>query len=223
MIAFKRLSLQDFLKSYPTLTPTQKEMEHFQKQITQMLQGSQSHHREKSQEQEISEFLNTTFAYRCRSRDNIDLAILQEGRVSVILEVKALGNKNEFPSSPDNPLSKALYEAILYFLRETHKEHNNSIKHIILCTPSEFFVFDATKFLIFSSDKHIKTLYKNCDEKRGDRQKHREILQRLTLLPLHCFLPRDSLHLLLSQLSPRSSTYLHPPKPSSPPQISQHH
>lgn len=169
MIAFKRLSLQDFLKPYPILTPTQKEIEHFQRQITQMLQDSQSHHREKSQEQEISEFLNSSFAYRCRSRDNIDLAILQEGRVSVILEVKALGNKSEFSNSPDNPLSKALYEAILYFLRETYKEHNNSIKHIILCTPSEFFVFDATKFLIFSSDKHIKTLYKNCDEKEGDR------------------------------------------------------
>ena len=167
MITFKRLSLQDFLKSYSTPTPSQKEIELFQKQIAQMLQGSQAHHREKSQEQEISELLNTTFAYRCRSRDNIDLAILQEGRVSVILEVKSLENKSEFPSSPDNPLSKALYEAILYFLRETYKEHNNSLKHIILCTPCEFFIFDATQFLIFSKDKYIKSFYKNCDEKEG--------------------------------------------------------
>lgn len=56
-------------------------------------------------------------------------------------------------------------EAILYFLRES--QTNNSIKHILLCNPYEFYVFDARSFKVFSEDKKIQKLYTNCDKGEG--------------------------------------------------------
>ena len=165
MITFKRTSLEDFVKSYSPKTPSNDDIntleEHIQAFFSKALGGSG----EEYQKNEINSFLKNVFDYDCNTKDRIDSAIYADGVAQVLIEVKALG-KSGFPKSPDNPISTALSESILYFLRE-FRASNNSIKHIILCTPYEFFIFDAKSFLIFERDKHIKELHNNCDAKKG--------------------------------------------------------
>ena len=165
MITFKRTSLEDFVKSYSPKTPSKDDINAFEGHIQVFFSKALGSSGEEYQKNEINSFLKNVFDYDCNTKDRIDSAIYADGIAQVLIEVKALG-KSGFPKSPDNPISTALSESILYFLREFHAG-NNSIKHIILCTPCEFFIFDAKSFLIFERDKHIKELHNNCDAKKG--------------------------------------------------------
>ena len=165
MITFKRTSLEDFVKSYSPKTPSKDDINAFEGHIQAFFSKALGSSGEEYQKNEINSFLKNVFDYDCNTKDRIDSAIYADGIAQVLIEVKALG-KSGFPKSPDNPISTALSESILYFLRE-FRASNNSIKHIILCTPCEFFIFDAKSFLIFERDKHIKELHNNCDAKKG--------------------------------------------------------
>lgn len=167
MITFKPTPLKDFIKSHSPTNPTQEVIERFSKKIELFLQKANTQDDEEFQKNEINKLLAKVYGYDCNTKGKIDSAIYVDGEAQVLIEVKALANKNEFAKSSDNPLSKALCESILYFLREIKQGNNNSIKHIILCNPCEFFIFDAKKFLLFAEDKTIKKLYKNCDDKEG--------------------------------------------------------
>ncbi len=85
----------------------------------------------------------------------------------MLIEVKALNNKTEFPKNRENPLSKAFCQMVLYFLEEIEKEKNNSLKHTIICNVHEFFLFDCKDLLFLKEDKRIKKFYKNYDKKEG--------------------------------------------------------
>lgn len=137
----------------------------FKANIDEFLQKVITQDDEEFQKNEINKFLAKVYGYDCNTKGRVDSAIYIENEAQVLIEVKALKNKAEFPK--DIPLSKAFYESILYFLRETQKNNNNSIKHIVLCNPYEFYIFDAPSFNIFSKDTKIKKLYKNCDSKEG--------------------------------------------------------
>ena len=167
MITFKSTPLKEFIKSHSPTNPTQEVIERFSKEIELFLQKANTQDDEEFQKNEINKLLAKVYGYDCNTKGKIDSAIYVDGEAQVLIEVKALANKNEFAKSSDNPLSKALCESILYFLREIKQGNNNSIKHIILCNPCEFFIFDAKKFLLFAEDKTIKKLYKNCDDKEG--------------------------------------------------------
>ena len=165
MIIFKHISLEDFVKSYNPTPPLRDDINAFEGHIQAFFSKALGSSGEEYQKNEINSFLKNVFDYDCNTKDRIDSAIYADGIAQVLIEVKALG-KSGFPKSPDNPISTALSESILYFLRE-FRASNNSIKHIILCTPCEFFIFDAKSFLIFERDKHIKELHNNCDAKKG--------------------------------------------------------
>ena len=165
MITFKRTSLEDFVKSYNPTPPLRDDINAFEGHIQAFFSKALGGNGEEYQKNEINSFLKNVFDYDCNTKDRIDSAIYVDGIAQVLIEVKALG-KSGFPKSPDNPISTALSESILYFLRE-FRASNNSIKHIILCTPCEFFIFDAKSFLIFKNDEHIKKLHENCDAKKG--------------------------------------------------------
>ena len=65
--------------------------------------------------------------------------------------------------------SKALYESILYYLREWHKHKNNDIKHIILCTAKEFYIIKGLDYhRLFVKNKDIERAYNNCDFNKGN-------------------------------------------------------
>lgn len=95
----------------------------------------------------------------------MDSAIYVGKEAWVLIEVKALNNRNEFPKDRENPLSKAFCQMVFYFLKEI--ENNNSLKHAIICNVHEFFLFDCKDLFFLKEDNRIKKLHKNCDSKEG--------------------------------------------------------
>lgn len=174
MITFKPTPLKDFIKSHSPTNPTQEVIERFSKEIELFLQKANTQDDEEFQKNEINKLLAKVYGYDCNTKGKIDSAIYVDGEAQVLIEVKALKNTAQFPTQ-STLVSKALCESILYFLREKgypdiSHHSNNSIKHIILCNPYEFYIFDATSFETFLKDKTIEKLYKNCDGKEGTNQ-----------------------------------------------------
>ncbi|WP_305865065.1 class I SAM-dependent DNA methyltransferase [Helicobacter pylori] len=167
MIRFTRISLKDFIKKYNSPTPTKETIENFEKEINSLLENAPRQDDEEFQKNEINSFLKNTYSYRCNTNKKVDSAIYVDGEVQVLIEVKALNKKTEFPKNKENPLSKAFCQMVLYFLEEREKEKNNSLKHTIICNAHEFFLFDCKDLLFLNEDKRIKKFYKNYAQKEG--------------------------------------------------------
>ncbi|GAA8220770.1 hypothetical protein HpKG35_04060 [Helicobacter pylori] len=96
----------------------------------------------------------------------MDSAIYVDGKAWVLIEVKALNNKTEFPKDKENPLSKAFCQMISYFLEEI--KENNSLKHTIICNAHEFFLFDCRDLLsLLEKNQRITKFYKDWAKKEG--------------------------------------------------------
>ncbi len=168
MICFTRISLKDFIKKHNPQEPKKETIENFEKEINSLLENAPRQDDEEFQKNEINKFLKNAYGYDCNTNKKVDSAIYVDGEVRVLIEVKALNNRNEFPKDRENPLSKAFCQMVLYFLEETEKEKNNSLKHAIICNAHEFFLFDCKDFCtLFQNDKEIKKLHKNCTSKEG--------------------------------------------------------
>lgn len=166
---YNQISLEDFLGDFQSqINPSQSQIKIFKEHLATLHktdpEESEEHHKN-----EINDFLKNTFAYKINTRNKIDAAIYEDNRAQVIIEVKALKNKTEFPKTPDSLESKAFYESILYYLRELWTERNNNIKHIILCNLHSFYIIDAKEFhKCFANDKEIDKFFKNVDKKEGN-------------------------------------------------------
>ncbi|WQX73923.1 class I SAM-dependent DNA methyltransferase [Helicobacter pylori] len=167
MIRFTRILLKDFIKKYNPPIPTTETIEKFEKEINSLLENAPIKDDEEFQKNEINKFLKNTYGYDCNTNKKVDSAIYVDREVRVLIEVKALNNKTEFPKNRENPLSKAFCQMVLYFLEEIEKEKNNSLKHTIICNAHEFFLFDCKDLLFLNEDKCIKKLYKNYAQKEG--------------------------------------------------------
>ncbi|GAA8374763.1 hypothetical protein Hpkin27_04550 [Helicobacter pylori] len=167
MIRFTRISLKDFIKKYNSPTPTKETIENFEKEINSLLENAPRQDDEEFQKNEINSFLKNTYSYRCNTNKKVDSAIYVDGEVQVLIEVKALNKKTEFPKNRENPFSKAFCQMVLYFLEEREKEKNNSLKHTIICNAHEFFLFDCKDLLFLNDNKRIKKFYKNYAQKEG--------------------------------------------------------
>lgn len=168
MIKFARIPLKDFIKKYNPQEPKKETIENFEKEINSLLENAKRQDGEEFQKNEINSFLKNTYGYHCNTYENVDSAIYVDGKAWVLIEVKALNNRNEFPKDRENPLSKAFCQMVLYFLEEIEKEKNNSLKHTIICNMHEFFLFDCKDLLnLFQNDKEIKQFHKNCASKEG--------------------------------------------------------
>ncbi|MBM0621877.1 class I SAM-dependent DNA methyltransferase [Helicobacter pylori] len=166
MIRFAHISLKDFIKKYNPQEPKKETIENFKKEINSLLENAPRQDDEEFQKNEINKFLEKTCGYDCNTNKKVDSAIYVDGEVQVLIEVKALNNKIEFPKNRENPLSKAFCQMVLYFLEET--EENNSLKHAIICNAHEFFLFDCRDFCtLFQNDKRITDFYKYCAKKEG--------------------------------------------------------
>ncbi len=166
MIRFA-ISLKDFIKKHNPQTPTKETIENFEKEINSLLENAPRQDDEEFQKNEINKFLKNTYGYDCNTRKKVDSAIRVDGEVRVLIEVKALDKKTEFPKNRKNPLSKAFCQMVLYFLEEIEKEKNNSLKHTIICNAHEFFLFDCKDLLFLKEDKRIKKFYDNYAKKEG--------------------------------------------------------
>ncbi len=166
MIRFTRILLKDFIKKYNPPTPTKETIENFEKEINSLLENAPRQGDEEFQKNEINKFLENTYGYKCNTYEKVDSAIYVDKEVRVLIEVKALNNRNEFPKDRENPLSKAFCQMVFYFLEEIEK--NNSLKHAIICNAHEFFLFDCKDFrALFQNHKRITKLHKDCAKKEG--------------------------------------------------------
>ncbi|GAA7716457.1 class I SAM-dependent DNA methyltransferase [Helicobacter pylori] len=165
MIKFAHIPLKDFIKKYNPQEPKKETIENFEKEINSLLENAKRQDGEEFQKNEINKFFLKTYGYDCNTNKKVDSAIYEDGKAWVLIEVKALNNKNEFPKDRENPLSKAFCQMVFYFLKEI--ENNNSLKHAIICNAHEFFLFDCKGLLFLKDDKRIKKLYKYCDQKEG--------------------------------------------------------
>ncbi|WQY28257.1 class I SAM-dependent DNA methyltransferase [Helicobacter pylori] len=166
MIEFAHIPLKDFIKKYNPQEPKKETIENFEKEINSLLENAKRQDGEEFQKNEINSFLKNTYGYHCNTYEKVDSAIYVDGKAWVLIEVKALNNRNEFPKDRENPLSKAFCQMVFYFLKEI--ENNNSLKHAIICNAHEFFLFDCKDFCtLFQNDKEIKQLHKNCAKKEG--------------------------------------------------------
>ncbi|GAA7459087.1 class I SAM-dependent DNA methyltransferase [Helicobacter pylori] len=163
MIRFTRIPLKDFIKKYNLQEPKKETIENFEKEINNLLEKVSREDYEEFQKNEINSFLKNTYGYRCNTNKKVDSAIYMDEEVQVLIEVKALNKKTEFPKNKENPLSKVFCQMVLYFLEEIK---NNSLKHTIICNAHEFFLFDC-KDLLFLNDDRIKKFYKNYAQKEG--------------------------------------------------------
>ncbi|WRE84039.1 class I SAM-dependent DNA methyltransferase [Helicobacter pylori] len=167
MIRFAHISLKDFIKKHNPQEPKKETIENFEKEINSLLENAPKQDDEEFQKNEINKFLKNAYGYDCNTNKKVDSAIYVDGEVQVLIEVKALNNRNEFPKNRENPLSKAFCQMVLYFLEEIEKEKNNSLKHTIICNAHEFFLFDCKDLLFLRDDKRIKDFYKKCAKKEG--------------------------------------------------------
>ncbi|MGL2352763.1 DUF7149 domain-containing protein [Helicobacter pylori] len=167
MISFARISLKDFIKKHNPQEPKKETIENFEKEINSLLENAPRQDDEEFQKNEINKFLKNAYGYNCNTHKKVDSAIYVDKEAWVLIEVKALDKKTEFPKDRENPLSKAFCQMVLYFLEEIEKEKNNSLKHTIICNVHEFFLFDCKDLLFLKDDKRIKKFYKNYDKKEG--------------------------------------------------------
>ncbi|GHQ15403.1 type IIG restriction enzyme/methyltransferase [Helicobacter pylori] len=165
MIKFAHIPLKDFIKKYNPQEPKKETIENFEKEINSLLENAKGQDGEEFQKNEINSFLKNTYDYHCNTYEKVDSAIYVDGKAWVLIEVKALSNRNEFPKNRENPLSKAFCQMVFYFLKEIEK--NNSLKHAIICNAHEFFLFDCKDLLFLKDDKRIKKLHKDCAKNEG--------------------------------------------------------
>ncbi len=165
MIKFAHISLKDFIKKYNPQEPKKETIENFEKEINNLLENAKRQDYEESQKSKINEFLKNTYGYEYDIYEKVDSAIYVDGKAWVLIEVKALNNRNEFPKDRENPLSKAFCQMVFYFLDAIEK--NNSLKHAIICNVHEFFLFDCKDLLFLKEDKRITDFHKNCALKEG--------------------------------------------------------
>ncbi|UOR37813.1 Eco57I restriction-modification methylase domain-containing protein [Helicobacter pylori] len=165
MIKFAHIPLKDFIKKHNPQEPKKETIENFEKEINSLLENAKEQDGEEFQKNEINSFLKNTYGYKCKPYEKVDSVIYVDGKAWVLIEVKALNNKNEFPKDRENPLSKAFCQMVFYFLEEI--ENNNSLKHAIICNAHEFFLFDCKDLLFLKEDKRITKLHKNCAKKEG--------------------------------------------------------
>ncbi|GAA8133737.1 class I SAM-dependent DNA methyltransferase [Helicobacter pylori] len=164
---FTRIPLKDFIKKHNPQEPKKETIENFEKEINSLLENAPRRNDEEFQKNEINKFLGKTYGYDCNTNKKVDSAIYVGEKPWVLIEVKALANKTEFPKDRENPLSKAFCQMVLYFLEEIEKEKNNSLKHTIICNAHEFFLFDCKDLLFLKEDKRIKKFYKNWAKNEG--------------------------------------------------------
>ncbi|GAA9275657.1 hypothetical protein TH0213_02210 [Helicobacter pylori] len=148
MICFTRILLKDFIKKHNPQEPKKETIENFEKEINSLLENAPRRNDEEFQKNEINKFLGKTYRYDCNTHEKVDSAIYVNEKAWVLIEVKALANKTEFPKDRENPLSKAFCQMVLYFLKEMEKD--NSLKHAIICNAHEFFLFDCRDLLYVS-------------------------------------------------------------------------
>lgn len=153
----------------------------------------------------VAEFLNQSLyrdrRYMVNTYQRTDLAIYSEVGTSnehpvVLFEFKG-------PSRPDmvtkeDLKKKALYELVLYYIREEKQKHNTDIKHLVITNCWEYFVFEKKIFYqLFAQDNRFVRSVLEADAANNTDYVYNEIIKpkveqvesrlQFTYLDLHDF------------------------------------
>ncbi|WP_266205248.1 DUF7149 domain-containing protein [Pontibacter kalidii] len=138
-------------KAYLRLKTSRTEIEQFKLALTALLDNINLHETEEHAKNHLRDFLRLTFydKYGVNTKGKTDLVIHTgnntKSNAGVLLEVKRPTNKADMPTT-DNLNYKATHELLLYYLRERLEHHNHDMRHLIVTSVHEWFVFDAFEF-----------------------------------------------------------------------------
>ncbi|TPE46206.1 DUF7149 domain-containing protein [Pontibacter mangrovi] len=138
-------------KAYLKLKTSRNEMNRFKQALTSLLDNIDLNETEEHAKNHLRDFLRLTFydKYGVNTKGKTDLVIhtgaTTKTSAGVLLEVKRPTNKADMPTT-DNLNYKATHELLLYYLRERLEHQNHDLRHLIVTSVHEWFVFDALEF-----------------------------------------------------------------------------
>ena len=154
---------QSIAKVYLREKPLTDEMEKFRAAMQKLLLRINPQELEEFNKTLVEDFFNKSLysdeKYMVNTVQNTDLAIYTEMDTSnqhpvVLMEFKGPGRSDMV--TKDNLKKKALYQLILYYIREEVKNHNTDIKHLIITNCWEYFIFEKKLFYkLFARNKHF--------------------------------------------------------------------
>ena len=187
--------IQSIPKAYLRDKPEAQDVVTFKNAMQELLTRINPDEHEEFNKNLVAEFLNKSLYrgrnYMVNTYQRTDLAIYAE-----------MGTHNEHPvvlfefKGPSRPdmvtkedlKKKALYELILYYIREEVKKHNTDIKHLVITNCLEYFIFEKKLFYqLFArnlrfvqkvidadtSDDRTEYIYNNIIKPEVERVEHR--------------------------------------------------
>jgi hypothetical protein len=138
-------------KAYLRLKTSRAEIERFKRALTALLESPNLHETEEHAKNHLRDFLRLTYydKYGVNTKGKTDLVIHNgsstKSNAGVLLEVKRPTNRADMPT-PDNLNCKAMHELLLYYLRERVEHQNGDIRHLVITSVHEWYIFDAHEF-----------------------------------------------------------------------------
>ena len=157
-------------KAFLKLKPTRKEIDVFKANFERLLRDIDDKESEEFHKNLVTKFLRDTYykdLFFINTKGRNDQVIHHEesndSAVAVIMEAKKPKNTAEMLRL-DNFNKKALYELILYFLREKLTQKNEQLTHIIATNINEWFIFDAKIFdAVFAQNKELVKAFQDFE------------------------------------------------------------
>lgn len=167
-------SNQSIAKAYFRERPEANEVMAFRVAMQELLMRINPSEHEEFNKNLVAEFFNKSLysgkSYMVNTYQRTDLAIYAEMGTHnehpvVLFEFK--GPSRPDMVSKDDLKKKALYELILYYIREEARNHNTDIKHLVITNCWEYFVFEKKLFYqLFVRNKRF--VQKVLDADTGD-------------------------------------------------------
>jgi hypothetical protein len=158
-------------KAYLKQSLKREQIELFKANLARMFERSRAEEHEEHLKNIVSDFLKDTWykqTHEINTSGRADLVIhngtTSSAPVGVLIEVKRPTNKSEM-ISPERPNTKALHELLHYYMQERYIKGNNELRHLIVCSMYEWYIFDAVDFerFFFSNQKLVKS-YKDWND-----------------------------------------------------------
>lgn len=157
------------------------DIERFKLHLRRLLHHLNPQETEENAKGHFADFLRGAFYgqdYLIATQERADLVIhagpKPESPAAILFEVKRPrpdGQPAPEMLRPDRPHVKALYELILYFLRQRDDHHNTDLKYLVATDIHELFVFDAADFeRLFYRNKSLLRDYRDWREGRKTAQ-----------------------------------------------------
>lgn len=170
---------QSLLKGYMTLPVSKEAISAFMEEMRTLSDRIKAEESEEYNKNLIMQFLNRTYYAKqgcmVNTYGKTDMAIYNEdedGRRPVVLfEFKGPGRPDMI--STDCFRKKALYELVLYYLREEIKNANHDIKHLVITDCNQFFIFEKSLFYrLFAKNRKLVKSVLQADDNRSDRTEY---------------------------------------------------